>query len=169
MTATKTPQTCIFDSEKQYFCTLSHLLTFWRRSRSFYDMKWPVLQLCGRRQHMMTIVQFCLHISQSWFQFNSRIVRTHFSSKKTLNNWKIIAETRSYIFRLRSRFRRGNHASRAARILPNICEVLWIRTTWNHQIILWGFDDNISMQLRIFHSLFSPEIPRSNSFLGYFA
>ena len=40
-----------------------------------------------------------------WFQFNSRIVRTHFSSIMILNNWKMIAETRSYIFRWRSRFR----------------------------------------------------------------
>ena len=37
-----------------------HLLTFWRRSRSFYDVKWPFLQLCGRRTHMVTNVQFCL-------------------------------------------------------------------------------------------------------------
>ena len=41
-----------------------------------------------------------------WFQFNSRIVRTHFSSIMSLNNWKMIAETRNYIFRWRSRFRR---------------------------------------------------------------
>ena len=41
-----------------------------------------------------------------WFQFNSRIVRTHFSSIMSLNNWKMIAETRSHIFRWRSRFRR---------------------------------------------------------------
>ena len=39
-----------------------------------------------------------------WFQFNSRVVRTHFSSIMTLNNWKTIAETRSHIFRWRSRF-----------------------------------------------------------------
>ena len=37
-----------------------------------------------------------------WFQFNSRIVRTHFASLRTLNNWKKIAGTRSYIFRWRS-------------------------------------------------------------------
>ena len=42
-----------------------------------------------------------------WFQFNSRIIRTHFSSIMTLNNWKMIAETRSYVFRWRSRFRQG--------------------------------------------------------------
>ena len=113
------------------------------------------------------LFNFVFIFPKRWFQFNSRIVRTHFSSKKTLKNWKIISETRSYIFRLRSRFRRGNHASRAARILPNIWEVLCMKTTWNHQI--WGFDDNISMQLRIFHSLSWPEIPRSNSFLEYFA
>ena len=41
-----------------------------------------------------------------WFQFNSRTVKTHFSSVMTLNNWKVIAETRSYIFRSRSGFRR---------------------------------------------------------------
>ena len=41
-----------------------------------------------------------------WFQFNSRMVRTHFSRAMTLNIWKMIAETRSYIFRWRSRFRR---------------------------------------------------------------
>ena len=29
-------------------------LPLWRRSRSFYDAKWPVLQLCGRREHMIT-------------------------------------------------------------------------------------------------------------------
>ena len=40
------------------------------------------------------------------FQLNFRIVRTHFSSIMSLNNWKMIAETRSYIFRWRSRFRR---------------------------------------------------------------
>ena len=39
-----------------------------------------------------------------WFQFNSRIVRTHFWSIMTLNNWKMIAETRSHIFRWRSCF-----------------------------------------------------------------
>ena len=33
---------------------------------------------------------------------NSWMVRTHFSSMMTLNNWKMITETRSYIFRWRS-------------------------------------------------------------------
>ena len=67
LTASKTPQICIIDNEKQYFCTrctcIFHLLTFWRRSRSFYDVQWPVLHLWGRREHMMTNVQFCLLMS----------------------------------------------------------------------------------------------------------
>ena len=46
---------------------------------------------------------FVLLCPKRWFQFNSRIVRTHFSSIMTLNDWKMIAETRSYIFRWRSR------------------------------------------------------------------
>ena len=41
-----------------------------------------------------------------WFQFNFRIVRTHFATMMTLYYWKMIAETRSYIFRWRSCFRR---------------------------------------------------------------
>ena len=41
-----------------------------------------------------------------WFQFNSSKVTTHFSIIMTLNNWKMISETRSHIFRWRSRFRR---------------------------------------------------------------
>ena len=90
-----------------HFSSLDILKTF---SCSFYDVKWPVLQLWGRREHMMTNVSFCpkhwFLCPKHWFQFNSRIVRTHFSSIMTLNNWKMIAETRSYIFRWRSRFRR---------------------------------------------------------------
>ena len=41
-----------------------------------------------------------------WFQFKCRIGRTHFSTIMSLNTWKMIAETRSHIFRWRSRFRR---------------------------------------------------------------
>ena len=38
-----------------------------------------------------------------WFQFNSWIVRTHFATMMTLNNSEMTAETRSYIYRWRSR------------------------------------------------------------------
>ena len=61
-----------------------------------------------------------------WFQFNSRILRTHFSSVMTFNNWKMIAETRSYIFRWRSRFGRRrvclSSLLSAARQQPNFEE-----------------------------------------------
>jgi len=49
---------------------------------------------------------FVLLCPKRWFQLNSRIVRTRFSSIMTLNNWKRIAVRRSYIFRWRSGFRR---------------------------------------------------------------
>ena len=103
-----TAQICIFDNEKQYFCTLCAciylVLTFCRRSCSFFDVKWPVLQVCGRCEHMMT--NFVFSCPKRWFQLNSRIVRTPFSSIMSLNNWKMIAETRSHIFWWRSCFRR---------------------------------------------------------------
>ena len=50
---------------------------------------------------MLVFVFLC---PRRWFQFNSRIVRTHFSSIMTLSDWKMIAEPRSYIFRRHSRF-----------------------------------------------------------------
>ena len=51
----------------------------------------------------------CVDDVSIWWQMfksNSRAVKRHFSSIMTLNNWKMIAEKRSYIFRWRSRFRR---------------------------------------------------------------
>ena len=77
-----------------------------------------------------------------WFQFNSRIIRTHFSSKMTLNYWKLIAETQSYFFRWRSRFRRRRvclsfycfsnyHARRKIR-KTRICEAYDSRKPWQN-------------------------------------
>ena len=45
------------------------------------------------------------------FQSNPRTVRAHFASTMTLNNCKMIAETRSYIIRWRSRCRRRRLSS----------------------------------------------------------
>ena len=50
---------------------------------------------------------FVLLCRKRSFQFNSRIVRTNFRAWwASLDNWKMIAETRSHVFRWRSRFRR---------------------------------------------------------------
>ena len=107
-TATKTPQICIFDNEKQYFCSLCtcifHLLTFWTRPRSFYEVKWPFFAVVWTTWAYDDKCSI-LSCPKRWFRFNSRIVKAHFSRIMTLNNWKI-AETRSDIFRWRSRFRR---------------------------------------------------------------
>ena len=80
-----------------------------------------------------------------WFRFNSRIDRTHFSSIMTLNNWKMIAATRSYIFKWHSCFRqrrvclsslvnlscRENHSCQASEsILRLFCTTWW---TWNNR------------------------------------
>ena len=43
------------------------------------------------------IFNFVLLTQKRWFQFNSRIVRTHFATAMTLNNCDIIEETRSYM------------------------------------------------------------------------
>ena len=50
------------------------------------------------------ILIFVFLCPKRWFQFNSRVVRTHFSNIMTLNKWKMITETRSYIFRWHFRF-----------------------------------------------------------------
>ena len=94
--------------QKYCFSALSNMqicgVFVWRRRHGCLNSLWSVLQLCGRREHTMTHFQFCFLMSQALV--NSRIVRTHFSSIMSLDNWKMIAETRSHIFRWRSRFRR---------------------------------------------------------------
>jgi len=42
--------------------------SFWHYEVVFYDVKWPVLQLRGRHEHMMRNVQFCLLMSQALVQ-----------------------------------------------------------------------------------------------------
>ena len=69
-----------------------------------------------------------------WLQFNSRIVKAHFSGIMTLNIWRMIAETRSYIFRWRCRFRRRRVCLSSLLILPYerptgpglTCQTIWL-------------------------------------------
>ena len=99
-TATKTPQICMFDNEKQYFARFARaIFIFWH----FED----VLVLSKTRNDLFCS---CVDDVSIWWQIfnfvflyvpsagsNSRILRTHFS-------YITIAETRSYILRWLSRF-----------------------------------------------------------------
>ena len=68
--------------------------TFRRRSCSFHDVKWPVLQLCGRCEYVMTNVQFCLLISEALVPIlMPGLIKEHFASVMTLINWEMIAVT----------------------------------------------------------------------------
>ena len=69
--------------------------------------------------HMFSFVILC---PKRWFQINSRTVRRHFSSIMTLNNWKMIAEKWSFIFRWRSRFRR-RRGCLSCKMCYVVCEV----------------------------------------------
>ena len=55
-TATRTSQICMKNSSfARFTCTCNfHFCTFHCRSHPFHGMKWPVLQLCGRREHLMS-------------------------------------------------------------------------------------------------------------------
>ena len=108
--ATKTPQICIFDNEKQHFCTLCtcifHFLIFVDvlvLSTTWNELFCSCVDDVSIWWQMFNFVLLC---PKRWFQINSRTFRRHFSSIIALNNWKMIAENRSYIFRWRSRFRR---------------------------------------------------------------
>ena len=120
-TATKTPQICKFDNEKQYFCTLCTCIFL-----SFDILKTPSFFL-WREMTCFALVwttwaydDKCSIFScpEGWFQFNSWIVKAHFSRIMTLNNWKMIAETRSDIFIWRYRFRRRRVCLSSLLILP---------------------------------------------------
>ena len=96
---------------------------FWRfedvlvLSTTWNDLFCSCVDDVSRWSQMFHFVFLC---PKRWFQFNSRIVRTHFSSIMTLNNCEIIAETRSYIFRWRSRFRRRRRVCLSSLILDRI-------------------------------------------------
>ena len=67
---------------------------------------------------------FVFIFPKRWFQFNSRIVRTHFSSIMSLNNLKTMAETRSHIFRWHFHFRRHRVCLSSLLTLTYRCRIL---------------------------------------------
>ena len=73
---------------------------FLRRERTCFAVVWTTWAYDDKCSVLSSYVPRAAR-----FQVNSRIVRIHFSSIMTSNNWKMIAETRSYIFKWRSRFR----------------------------------------------------------------
>ena len=101
---TRTSQICLFNNEKQEFCTLCtcifHFCTFRKRSCSFQGVtKIPVLALCGR----VWTLDRKFPIWSSPSSVDSKLItgylKTHFARIVTLNNCEMIEETRSYIFR----------------------------------------------------------------------
>jgi len=103
-TATRTSHVWIFDNEKQYFCTLwtsifhfKHFADVLVLSTTWNDLYYSCVDIVSIWWQMFNFVLLSL---RRWFQFNSRIVRTHFASVMTLNYWETVARTRSYIFRV---------------------------------------------------------------------
>ena len=102
-------QRSIPDCQKQYFCTLCTCsFHFWHfadvlvLSATWNDLFCSCVDEATIWWQMFTFVFLSL---KRWFQFNSQIVRTPFASVMILNNWEMITETRSYIFRWRFRCR----------------------------------------------------------------
>ena len=85
------------------FFIFLHLADVLALSTTWNDLFCSCVDDVSLRWWMFNIV----FLSQKrWFQFHSRTVTTHFASVIPLNNCEMIAETRSYIFRWRSRCRR---------------------------------------------------------------
>ena len=97
------------EKNSSFACFARAFLIFWHfedalvLSTTWNDLFFRCVDDVSIWWQMFNFVFLC---PKRWFQFNSRTVRTHLSSIMTLNNWKRIAETRGYIFRWRSRFRR---------------------------------------------------------------
>ena len=97
-----TMKNSIFARFARAFFIFWHFVDVLVLSTTWNDQFWSWVDDVSAWWQMFNFVFLC---PKRWFQLNSRIVRTHFSSIISLNNWKMIAETRSYIFRWRSRFR----------------------------------------------------------------
>ena len=103
-TSTRTSHIWIFDNEKQYFCTLwtcifhfKHFADVLVLSSTWNDLYYSCVDIVSIWWQMFNFILVSL---RRWFQFNSRIVRTHFASVMTLNYRETVARTRSYIFRV---------------------------------------------------------------------
>ena len=68
-TATRTKTKLAYLTMKNYFCTLCtrnfNFRAFHSHSGPFDDVKWSVLPLCGRREHLTTTFQFCFLFSKA--------------------------------------------------------------------------------------------------------
>ena len=90
----------MFDNEKQYlhvlhmhfsfFDVLEDVLVF---SSTWNELFWSCVDDVSTWWQMLIFLFLC---PKRWFQFNSRVVKTHFSSIMTLSHWKMIAEARRY-------------------------------------------------------------------------
>ena len=98
-----TMKNCIFARFARAFLVFWHFEDILVHSSTWNDL---FCNCVGDVSIWWQMFSFILVGPKRWFQFNSRIVRTNFSSIMTLNNWNMIAETPSYIFRWRSRFLR---------------------------------------------------------------
>jgi len=98
-----TMENSIFARFARAFFTFLHFEDFLVLSTTWNDLFCSCVEDVSIWWQMFNFVSLC---PKRWFQFNSGIARTHFSSIMTSNNWKMIAEMRSCIFRWRSRFRR---------------------------------------------------------------
>ena len=99
----------IFARFARFACFARAFFIFWHfedvlvLSMTWNDLFFSCVDDVSIYWQMFDFVFLC---PKRWFQINSRTVRWHFSSIMTLNNWKMIAEKWSYIFRWRFRFRR---------------------------------------------------------------
>ena len=93
----------IFARFARAFFIFWHFVDVLVLSTTWNDLFCSCVDAASIRWQMFNFIFLC---PKRWFQFNSRIVRTHFSSIMSLNNRKMIAGTRIHIFRWRSRFRR---------------------------------------------------------------
>ena len=108
--ATKTPQIYIFDSQKVFlhalhvhfssFDILKMFSFFLRSEMTCFAVVWTTWAYDDKCSILYS------YVPSAGSNLIPGLFRTHFSSIMTLNNWKMIAETRSYICRWRSRFRR---------------------------------------------------------------
>ena len=99
---TRTSQICIFNNKNSSFARfaraffiLEHFEDLLVLSTTWNDLFCSCVDDVSIWWQMFNFVFLSL---KRLFQFNSRMVRVHFASIMTLNNWEMIAETRSYIF-----------------------------------------------------------------------
>ena len=162
----KTPQICILDNENSIFARFARaFFIFWHfedvlvLSTTWNDLFCSCVDDVSIWWQMFNFVFLC---TKRLFQFNSRTVRTHFSSITTLNNLKIDCRNAKLHFQMTFSLPSPSYLLK----LPSMDEVDFFLLVWCLRVHLWGMELNTRREIAYLRIPIYPRFIVNNHFGG---